>query len=143
MFRSFILRIALILSVTALICLFLMSATLFIQKEMEGGQLCGSLFLLLLVWFIVNWILVQKIDPELSFEVARMLLPAGMVLSILLSSTLSIYLHSLIPDVDGKQHLVLPFVGLGVAFYLLVRCFDLKWLRPEEEIASVERMSRQ
>ena len=118
MFRSFILRIALILSTTAAICLLLMSVTLFIQGELVAGRFCVMLFLLALVWFICNWVLVRKIDPELSLEVARILLPAGMILSIMLSSTLSMYLDGMIPDPDGKQHLILPFVGLGVAFYL-------------------------
>lgn len=142
MFRSFLLRLGLILATTAVICLVLMTATLGIQGLSEGAAYCGTILLLVFAWFVFNWYIVRKIDPELSLEVARMVLPAGMILSILLSSTLSMYLAEMIPGEEGKEHFILPFVGFGITAYLIVRCFDLKWLRPEEEIAFLERADR-
>ena len=142
MLRSFLLRLGLILSITAVICLVLMVATLAIQNQIEAAKFCGLLGFLLLVWLLFNWYIVRKIDPELSLEVARIVFPAGMVFSLLLSSTLALYLSDMIPGDEGKQHMILPFVGVGVTFFLVVRCFDLKWLRPEEEIAKVDRAAR-
>ena len=138
MFRSFLLRLALILSTTASICLVLMAATLGIQKDRQGMYFFAALFGILFLWMIFNWFVVRRVDPELSVEVARILFPAGMVLSIALSVVLAMYLKEIIPGDEGHQHWILPFVGLGVSFYLLVRCFDIRWLRGEDEIASLE-----
>ena len=99
---------------------------------------CGVIFAVLLVWSLVSWYIVRKLDPELSVEVARMVLPSGALLSIVLSSVLSFYLDDMIPGMEGKEHMILPFVGIGVAFFLIVRCFDIKWLRGEEEIIDLE-----
>ena len=142
MFRSFLLRLGLILSTTAVICLFLMTTTLALQKQYGSTQFVGLLFAVVFIWFIINWFLVRKVDPELSLEVARIVFPCGILFSNLLSILLSFYLKDLIPGAEGREHFILPFVGLGVTFYLIVRCFDLKWLRPEEEIAFLERMDR-
>ena len=138
MFRSFILRLLLILSTTASMCLLLMAATLGIQKDRQGMYFFGALFGIIFLWVLFNWFVVRRVDPELSVEVARILLPAGMVLSIALSVVLALYLRELIPGEEGYQHWILPFVGLGVAFYLGVRCFDIRWLRGEDEIAALE-----
>jgi hypothetical protein len=43
---------------------------------------------------------------------------------------------------EGKQHLILLFAGIGVATFLLIRCFDIKWLRAEEEIVALEERLR-
>ena len=142
MFRSFVLRMALILSTTGVVCLMLMTATLGIQGEGEAMFFCGTLFLILFCWLGVNFVVVRKTDPEMSVEVARMLLPSAALLSILLSLLLSMYLDDMSPGEEGKQDLILPFVGIGVAFFLLVRCFDIKWLRGEEEIAQLEAKER-
>ncbi|MGC9451097.1 MAG: hypothetical protein ACP5I4_06570 [Oceanipulchritudo sp.] len=138
MFRSFILRLSLILSATAVVCFLLMAITLGIQAERELMGFCGMIFGILLVWVLINWYIVRKTDPELSVEVARLVLPSGAVLSIGLSILLSMYLDEMIPGAEGKQHMILPFVGIGIAFFLVVRCFDIKWLRGEEEILMVE-----
>ncbi len=142
MFRSFLLRLGLILSTTAVICLVLMVFTLLLQGLQQSATFCGVILGLLLLWLLFNWFIVRRIDPELSLEVARILFPAGMVLSIVLSYVLALFLSDLIPGDDGRQHYILPFVGLGVTFFLVVRCFDLKWLRPEEEISQLERLGR-
>lgn len=138
MFRSFFMRMSLILSLDATICLLLMAATLGIQGLEEGMVLCAMLFGILVIWVGINYLVVRKTDPELSVEVARLLLPSGAVLSILLSMVLSMVLDDMIPGTDGRQHLILIFVGLGVAFFLGVRCLDIKWLRGEEEITALE-----
>lgn len=138
MFRSFILRLSQILSLTVVICLLLMAATLGIQKQTDSMFFIGMIFLTMLAWFFVNWYVVRKVDPEISMEVARILFPSAGVLSICLSGVMSLYLDEMIPGTDGTQHLILPFVGFGVAFYLIVRCFDIKWLRGEAEITEME-----
>ena len=57
-------------------------------------------------------------------------------MSVVMSFFFMSWLSDLIPG-EGKQHFVLIFVGLGVAGFLLIRCFDMKWLRSEEEIQSI------
>ncbi|MEX0323572.1 MAG: hypothetical protein AB3N63_15525 [Puniceicoccaceae bacterium] len=138
MFKSFVLRLSLILSITATVCLLLMAATLFIQNESESMTFSGILFAIMLVWCLINWFIVRKVDPELSVEVARMVLPAGALLSLILSTVLSLYLDAMIPGNEGKQHFILPFVGVGVALFLVIRCFDIKWMRGEDEILMLE-----
>lgn len=141
MLRSFLLRTTLILSTTAAVCLLLMAATLFLQQA-EGVAICLILFGTLLVWLVINFVAVRKIDPELTVEVARMVLPAGALLSLVLSMLLSTVLADMIPGTEGYQHLILIFVGLGVAGFLAVRCLDIKWLRPEDEIRRLEERRR-
>ena len=138
MFRSFILRLSLILSLTAVICLLLMMATLGIQRQMDALYFVGMIFITLLVWFLINWYAVRKVDPEISMEVARILFPSAALLSICLSGLLALYLDQLIPGNEGSQHMILPLAGIGVAVFLIIRCFDIKWLRGEEEIAEME-----
>lgn len=138
LFRSFLLRTGLILSVTAVVCLVLMMITLLIQMQYDSAMYTGLLLCLMLVWLLINWILVRKLDRELSLESARMVFPAGIVLSLVLSILFSIHLRDMIPGDEGIQHLTLPFVGLVVSIYLIVRCFDVKWLRPESEVAFME-----
>jgi len=137
MFRSFILRLSLILSATAAICLLLMAITLGFQELFAGVKFCLSFFGLIAVWLLVNFFVQKKIDPELSVEVGRILYPAGAVLSIILSLLMSTQLESMIPGSEGIEHFILIFVGIGVSLFLGVRWFDVKWLRLEEEILSV------
>lgn len=92
----------------------------------------------MLLWLVINWFLIKKLDPELSMESARLVFPAGIILSLVLSFLLSMYLKDLIPGDEGIQHFILPFVGCGISIYLVVRCFDVKWLRPEQEVAFME-----
>jgi hypothetical protein len=142
MFKSFMLRTALILSITGCVSLLLMALTLGIQTDQEGMIFCGMLFGVLFVWLIINYYLVRKVDPELSMEVARLLIPSGALLSIFLSYLLAMILDDMIPGTEGKQHWIILFVGLGVAFFLFIRWFDIKWLRAEEEILDVEGRQR-
>lgn len=138
MFRSYLIRVSQILSVTAVICLLMMSITLGIQRDQEGMLFCAMLAGLVLVWLVVNYFLVKNVDPELSMEVARLLLPSGAILSIALSGLFATILDGMIPGSEGKQHYVVLFVGLGVAGFLIIRCFDIKWLRGEDEVAGLE-----
>lgn len=133
---------ALILSVTGTICLLLMAVTLGIQGLRDGMIFAGMLFAIVLVWLVVNYIIVKKVDPELSMEVARLLFPSGAVLSVILSGVLAMYLDAMIPGDEGRQHYILIFAGVGVALFLVVRCFDIKWLRGEEEILLLEQRGK-
>lgn len=138
MFKSFLLRLSLIMSITATVCFLLMAATLYLQHESEAMTFSSILCGILLVWCLINWFIVRKVDPEISVEVARILFPAGGLLSLVLSSVLSLYLDAMIPGNEGKQHFILPFVGAGVTLFLIVRCFDIKWMRSEDEILMLE-----
>jgi hypothetical protein len=139
MFRSFMMRMALILSTTATISLLLMSATLVIQGDRDGAVFTALLFAILLCWLLINLYVVRKTDPELSVEVARLLLPSGALLSVALSFLFAMVLRDMLPpDTEGIPHYIVLFVGAGVALFLLVRCFDIKWLRGEDEIVSLE-----
>lgn len=142
MLKSFTLRIALILSITGCVSFLLMAITLGIQGDQEGMKFCGMLFGLLFVWVLINHFIVRKVDPELSVEVARLLIPSGALTSIFLSYLLAMVLDDMIPGTDGKQHWIIIFVGIGVTFFLSIRWFDVKWLRAEEEILNIEGRNR-
>jgi ascorbate-specific PTS system EIIC-type component UlaA len=142
MFRSFLMRMALILSTTGTICLFLMSATLGIQGNRDGMIFLALLCLILLCWLLINLYVVRKTDPELSVEVARLVFPSGAVLSVGLSFLLALVLRDMLPEREGIQHYITLFVGIGVGLFLLVRCFDIKWLRGEDEIVNLEQRGK-
>lgn len=136
-FLSLMLRMSFILSVTAVMCLILMVITLYLQKEQGAMAFTGLVSSGLLIWTLINGYLIKLFDPELSAEVAKVLFPTGAVLAICLSFVFALQLDFMIPGTEGKQHFVIPFVGLGVATYLVVRCFDIKWLRAEIEISNI------
>ena len=138
MLRSILLRLSLVITTTIVLCLFLMAVTLGFQELFGGMRLCLVLGSIGLVWLIVNFILQRKLDPELSVEAARIHYPSGAILSIVLSLLFSLQLDAMIPGTEGIEHYILLFVGLGVAAFMAVRSFDVKWLRLEEEILSVE-----
>jgi hypothetical protein len=119
-----------------------MALTMVLQQDMERAVFLFTLAGISLVWIVINYVVVRKVDPELSFEVARLLIPSGVLLSISLSIYLSTVLDAMVPVVDGRQHWVLFFVGLGVSVFLGVRALDMKWLRAEEEISSLENLGR-
>jgi hypothetical protein len=119
-----------------MICLLVVGATFALQsmhEEMKYAFVLASLCALLLLG---NVLLLRKVKIELSLEVARLLYPTGAALSVVISFFFMSWLSDLIPG-EGKQHFVLIFVGLGVAGFLLIRCFDMKWLRSEDEIQSI------
>lgn len=142
MLRSFLLRLLLILSTTGTICLVLMGTTLGLQGNREGMVFYGILAGILLLWVLINLFVVRKTDPELSFEVARLLLPSGAVLSLALSFLLATILDEMIPGTEGREHWVLVFAGVGVAVFLGIRSLDVKWLRAEDEIVALEEVNR-
>jgi hypothetical protein len=136
--RSFLLRISIVLLSTTMVCFLVMGASLAMQSlrdEMQYSLMLALLFGLLLG---LNVFFIRKAQSELSMEVARLLFPSGAVLSVLISILFLQWLDDLIPG-DGRQHWVMIFVGLGIASFLLIRCFDIKWLRSEEEIQSILR----
>ena len=130
-----------ILSMTGAICLFLMAVTLGLQGDLEEMKFLFILFGLLVCWLIVNAVVVRKSDPELSVEVARLVLPGGALLSIVLSTYLALILEGMITGGEGREHFILFFVGPGVAIFLAIRSLDIKWLRGEEEILELESIS--
>ena len=138
MFRSFLLRLLLMLSLNATISFGLMAATLALQGYAERVVFTSMLGGLLLLWLGINYYVVRKADPEISLETARFLYPAGIFLNLGLSWNLALYLDKLIPGTEGKQHYILYFVGIGIALFLVVRCFDIKWLRAEADFRLIE-----
>jgi hypothetical protein len=136
-FLSLILRLFFILSVTSVMSLILMVITLYIQKEQSAMAFTGLVCSGLLIWTLINGYLIKLFDPEISAEVAKVLFPSGAILAVCLSFVFALQLDFMIPGTEGKQHFVIPFVGLGVAIYLLVRCFDIKWLRAEVEVRKI------
>jgi hypothetical protein len=142
MLRSFFLRLLLILSTTGTLCLVLMGTTLGLKQDREGMVFFGILAGILLLWVLINLFVVRKTDPELSFEVARLLLPSGAALSLTLSFLLAMVLDEMIPGTEGREHWVLVFAGIGVAIFLGIRSLDMKWLRAEDEIVALEEVNR-
>lgn len=137
MFRSFLLRMVLILSLNATIGFGLMAATMAMQDFQQGLVFTSLLTGLLFLWLVINWWMVRKVDPEISLETARFLYPAAILLNPLLSWNLAIYMQSLLP-IEGLQHVIQYFVGFGISVFLIIRLFDIKWLRPEEEVSLYE-----
>lgn len=137
MFRSFLMRLVMILALNATVSFGLMAATAAMQNFKAGLLYTSILGALFLLWLLLNWFLVRKVDPELSMETARFLYPTAILLNPLLSWNFAIYMDSLLP-MEGMQHVIQYFVGSGISLFLIIRLFDVKWLRPEEEIRMFE-----
>lgn len=86
-------------------------------------------------------ILIVKTDQEIVVEVARMLYPGGALASLTLSFLLMVWLDDLVME-EGNQHIPVLFVGFFVAGFLILRCWDIKWLRNEEELQRMEEFDR-
>jgi hypothetical protein len=99
-------------------------------SQMQYSLILALLFGLLLG---LNLYFLRRARLELSMEVARILYPTGAALSFMISLLFMLWLDDMIPG-DGREHYVMIFVGLGIAIFLLIRCFDIRWLRSEDEI---------
>ena len=139
MFWSFFFRLIHILLVTISLCGILAAATLVIQQNVKLVQyLCLGAFIALLCAWILR-LFIKKMDPELSIEVGRILLPLGAFFSLLLSLVLAVYFADFLTDEKAGQQYILPLGGLSVAAFLIVRSFDVKWMRGEAELATRRR----
>lgn len=139
--KSFFLRIPVVLLSTIAICQLVMAGSLGLQSmasEMHYSLILALLFSLLLG---MNLYFMRKVKMELSMEVARILYPTGASLSLMISLLFMLWLDEMIPG-EGREHYVMIFVGLGIAIFLLIRCFDIRWLRSEDEIQSIQRRIR-
>lgn len=139
--RSYLLRISVVILSTVTVSFLVMGASLAMQSlqdEMQYSLILALLFGLLLAF---NLFFIKKSKTELSMEVARLLYPSGAALSLVISILFLQWLDDLIPG-DGRQHYVMIFVGLGIGVFLLIRCFDIKWLRSEDEIQSILKRTR-
>lgn len=136
--RSYLLRISVVILATVTISFLVMAASLAMQSLPDEMQVCLILALLFGLLLGFNVFFITKSKTELSMEVARLLYPSGAAISVVISFLFLQWLDDLIPG-DGRQHYVMIFVGLGIGVFLLIRCFDTKWLRSEEEIQAILR----
>ena len=120
-----------------------MTVTLAMQGIYEALVFSSVLMVGSAIWLGLSWFLQRRIDPELSQEVACYLLPSAALLCIMLSTLISILMSDFIPGTEGRQHMLLPLVGIGVAVFMVIRMFDIKWLRIEEEVARPRAPRRQ
>lgn len=136
--RSYLLRISVVILATVTIAFLVMGASLAMQSLQDEMQYCLMLALLFGLLLGFNLYFIKKSKTELSMEVARLLYPSGAALSLVISILFLQWLDDLIPG-DGRQHYVMIFVGLAIGVFLLIRCFDIKWLRSEDEIQAILR----
>lgn len=136
--RSFLLRQIEILSITGVLCLLLMAATLHLQQLPKNVPTVLTIAAVLIVTFLFSRFIRSKVDVELSAEVAQLLYPSGIILSLFMSWILSLYLKDMLPE-EGIQHHVVTLGGVCMAVYLGIRCLDIKWLPSEAEIADFDR----
>lgn len=139
--KSFFLRVPIVLLSTVAVCQLVMAGSLGLQSM--PSQMHYSLILALLFGLLLglNIYFLQRAKLELSMEVARILYPMGAALSLMISVLFMLWLDDMIPG-EGSEHYVMIFVGLGIAIFLLIRCFDIRWLRSEEEIQSNLKRNR-
>lgn len=139
--KSFFLRIPIVLLSTITVCQLVMAGSLGLQSMVS--QMHYSLILALLFGLLLglNVYFLRRARLELSMEVARILYPTGAALSLMVSLLFMLWLDDMIPG-EGREHYVMIFVGLGIAIFLLIRCFDIGWLRSEEEIQSNLKRNR-
>lgn len=131
--KSFFLRIPIVLLSTITICQLVMAGSLGLQSMVSQMQYSLILALLFGLLLGLNLYFLRRARLELSMEVARILYPTGAALSFMISLLFMLWLDDMIPG-DGREHYVMIFVGLGIAIFLLIRCFDIRWLRSEDEI---------
>jgi hypothetical protein len=135
--RSFLLRLSEIFSMTAGLCFLIMAITLGIQLNNEGMYFFSTLTAICLLWVAIVHFVIRKVDPELIVETARFLYPGAAAVALVTALSNMVWLDNLIPG-DGVQHYTVGFVGLGVMIFMIVRIFDIKWLRNYEELYDVD-----
>jgi len=140
-FRSLALRLSQILASTAAICFLLMAATTAWQQTFELSIVYGILLLLSMIWVVFTFFIIRHFAEELLSEVARILYPAGAVLSLFLSVLLALVLQGQLIETRGQQF-VLILAGFMIFIFLCIRCFDIKFLRSFEEIEHIEDKER-
>lgn len=138
-FRSFLMRFTQLIAAVVGLCFLVMSATMYINLQPQMGLWFAVYAGLCLVWVLAMVFLIRKRDPELVVEVAKFLYPGGALVSLLISFLMMGWLQSIL-DTETLSHVPVIFVGVLVAGFLVVRCWDLKWLRNEEELHRMHEM---
>lgn len=136
--KSVLLRLIRILLATSCICLVLMAATLYLQMAPDDVPFLLILAAVLGAGLAFTSFIIKNLDSELSAEVARILYPSSALLCVVMGWMFSVYLEDMLPD-EGMQHWVVALAGASIAVFMLIRCFDIKWLPSEAEIADLER----
>jgi len=133
-FRSFFVRLLEILSAATAVNLLVMGITLYIQLDQENAILFVSAAAVMAVVVGILHLIIRKTDPELVLEVARFLYPGGGLICLGMSVVMMLWLDGMIAGTEGNQHYTVGFVGVAFAAFLTIRCFDIKWMRSEDEI---------
>jgi len=131
--KGIILRLSQILSATAAINLLLVGGTLVFKARNEEAMTyalySGGMWI---VWAILSFF-VMRSTMELVREVAIVVYPVGALLSLALSVFTGYTVEAMIENPE-REIWTFILAGVLVAIVMIIKCFDIQWLRMAEEV---------
>jgi len=138
--RSYILRLTQILAGSTTVYLLVMIATLVLQDQGSETVSLGLAGAGTSLWWLISSIIISKIDPELTIEVARLLYPTAGLVALVISVVLGFRLQDMVSYPVAQQWSVI-LAGILVLLVMVIKCFDIRWLRSMDEIQFRSRSS--
>ena len=135
--KGILLRLSQILLAAVGVYFLLISGTFLMKGELLSAR--TYLFYALGWWFFwaISSILVWRSPIELVREVAIVVYPLGAILSIGLSVFFGFRMRAMVIEQGlPEQREIWTFIlaGVLIAIVMVVRCFDIQWLRSVEEL---------
>lgn len=135
--KGILLRLSQILLAAIGVYFVLISGTFVMRGEFDdatyfGFYAFGSWFL----WVVVS-LLIWRSPIELVREVAIVVYPLGAILSLVLSVYFGYEMRELIAErelVPQREIWTFVLAGILIAMVMVIRCFDIQWLRSSEEL---------
>ena len=136
--RSYFLRLSQLMAASSTVFLLVMIGTLLLQRQIGEAISLSLIASITAFWWLVASVIVSKVDPELTIEVARLLYPTVGLLSLLLSIVLGLVLIEMVTH-PVSQHISVILAGILFLIVMGIKCFDIRWLRSAEELHFVRR----
>ena len=132
-FKGILLRLSQIVSAAVAINLLLLAGTMVFKNRLDEALdfalYSGGAWIF---WAILS-LFVMRSTMELVREVAIVVYPGGALLSLAVSVFSGYYAESLIENPE-RQIWTFICAGVLIAIVMIIKCFDIQWLRMAEEV---------
>lgn len=98
----------------------------------SGGLLCLALVLLPVI---------RVVDPDLVSEVAWVIYPGGIALSLVGAFYFSVHLLEYLESAR-REHYTLILAGILLTLFFVIRIFDIKWLKSARDVYRIRKLNR-
>ncbi|MFP4541718.1 MAG: hypothetical protein ACLFR7_08805 [Opitutales bacterium] len=136
--KAVLLRLSQILFASIAIYLLLIAGTFFLQVRFEDAiQFASYSGGVALLWAIATFF-IWRSPAELVREVAIVVYPGGALASLALAVAMGYWMESMLVDPE-REIWTLIMAGVMIAIVMIIRCFDIQWLRSAEELQPPRR----